>query len=195
MWLDGVDVERMENWVKGRWRSRGAAASLRRSLREDHMYKEVGEEQRFFFMSAAALICVGLTGLVGEIMWRQGSAQRRRKSIHSKRKKKITVSILTKRGVETLSRVTHTETQLLSESVLEKSIFQTGPKISYRHIPPLTSLWTQAHLFHLLHWVKEHLIVSLFLSSSLSSALNSELTQCQCLAAWKKKRESKYSEQ
>lgn len=41
----------------------------------------------FLHMLVATLICVGLTGLVGEIMWRQGSVQRQQKSIWSKRKK------------------------------------------------------------------------------------------------------------
>lgn len=76
----------------------------------------------FLHMLVTALICVGLTGLVGEIMWRQGSVQRQQKSIWSKRKKQITVLILTEPRVKRLNHVRKTGERTYLE-LLFQSLF------------------------------------------------------------------------
>lgn len=134
------------------------------------------KRQIFLHMLVATLICVGLTGLVGEIMWRQGSVQRQQKSIWSKRKKNRLLywfSLSTElRHWTMLQRL---KTELIYNSVLSKSIFQTH-KTSYRHILH-TSLWAQGHFFSTSSTGQGRENCPFFLSSH-CSVLNNNLKLC-----------------
>lgn len=106
----------------------------------------VEEKKLFLHILVETLICVGLTGLVVKIMWRQGSVQRRKKNQSKvKEKKHITVLILTKRRVKTLNHVRKTRWNLFITLFCQGLFFRhTKPHIdTFLH----SSLWAQAHFF------------------------------------------------